>query len=510
MNTLASLANAALLGTQRRPPTWPALDGSIGALLDRIPRDSPERALLQAAGVLGTCHLAGWLPAEAAAAPPPAAEETTEQETRVGLFAAILSDGPLRLQVEALQCLADAGRHLPHHVLPRALECGRRSAALRPSLLGVLGRRGAWLAAQNEDWAYAAGTAGPELPDDDAWVHGSLDQRRLYLSALRGRDAARARELVAAALGEEAARERAAWIGCLATGLTLDDQDLLETALADRSKEVRQAAARLLATLSGSRYVDRMKQYLQPCLKAEKKLLRGQVVTVEAPAAFDPAWKADGLEAARPKGHHLGDRAWWLYQLVRRAPLAWWESQTGMSPVELLAWARKSDWKDALLDGWAEAQAAQRRVEWAEAFLNAPAAVHGPLTVFDLLETLPPSIRERHFLRLLVTASSISAINGVLDGFLRGWPLDAPTITPETAAKVVKFVQHRIPRSVARPDAQTRAILVDLACVLPAAAFDDFANGWDSRQEHFDSWSDAIARVGTVLDQRRQILQLKT
>jgi hypothetical protein len=510
MNALASLANAALLGTQRRPPTWPALDGPIGALLDRIPRDPPERALLQTAAVLGTCHLAGWLPAEVAAVPPPAADETTEQETRVGLFAAILSEGPLRLQAEAFQRLADAGRHLPHRVLPQALECGRRNTALRPSLRGVLGRRGVWLAAQNEDWAYAASTPGPELPDDDVWLHGSLDQRRLYLSALRGRDAARARELVAAALGEETARERAAWIECLVTGLTLDDQDLLETALTDRSKEVRQTAARLLVSLPGSRYADRMAQHLQSCLKAEKKLLRGAVVTVEAPAAFVPAWKADGLEANRPKGHRLGDRAWWLYQLVRSAPLAWWESQTGMSPVELLAWARKSDWKDALLDGWAEAQAAQRRVEWAEAFLNAPGPGHGPLNVFDLLETLPPPVREQHFLRLLVAASSIAAINGVLDGFLRGWPLDAPPLTPETATKVVKFLQQRALRGGARPDAQTRAVLVELACVLPPAVFDEFEEGWDSNLEHFALLMDAIARIGIVLDQRRQILQLKT
>ena len=58
MNPLASLATSALLGTERRPPDWPVLEGAHGALLARIPRESVEKALLQTAGVLGTCQLA--------------------------------------------------------------------------------------------------------------------------------------------------------------------------------------------------------------------------------------------------------------------------------------------------------------------------------------------------------------------------------------------------------------------------------------------------------------------
>jgi hypothetical protein len=182
-----------------------------------------------------------------------------------------------------------------------------------------------------------------------------------------------------------------------------------------------------------------MTQYLRPCLTTEKKLLRGTVATIDAPAAFDPAWKADGIDEARPKGHSLGDRAWWLYQLVRRASLAWWETETGMTPAALLAWARKSDWKDALLAGWAEAQAVQRRVEWAEAFLGTRLPSHGPLTVFDLLGTLPPALRQQHFLRLLTADSSTAALSGILDGFLRGWPLDAPLLAPDTAVNATAF-----------------------------------------------------------------------
>ncbi len=507
MNPLASLATSALLGTERRPPDWPVLEGAHGALLARIPRDSVEKALLQTAGVLGTCQLAGFLPAKAGKAPAPAAEDALPEDLRVDLLTNILTDGPERLQAEAFIKMSAAGRQLPHRLLPRALECGRRSVALRPSLLRVLGRRGEWLAAQNESWAYAVGGGGAEPLSDDVWQHGSLDQRRLYLVELRGRDSAKARELVREAMSTEGAKERTAFIECLATSLTMDDQDLLEATLTDKSKEARQTAARLLSTLPESLYALRMAGHLAPLLKSEKKFLRGTAITLEAPAAFDAAWKADLIEEAKPKGLGMGERAWWLFQIVRSVPLQWWETQTGMNPAECLAWAQKSDWKDSLLQGWAEAQAAQRRVEWAEAFLGISLSPNGPLTVFDLLETLPPALRETHFLKLLTeNDGKMIAHSTLVDRFIKGLPLDAPMLSPAIATKVVKLLKQRIHSRESRYDWQLRHSLVELACLLPAVAFDDLANGWDLAKEEVQPFAEAVARIGIVLDQR-QLLQ---
>ena len=505
MSALASLATSALLGTARHPPEWLAPDGSVGDLLGRIPRDSVEKALLQTAGVLGTCQLAGLLPAQVSSAPAPS--ESSSQDVRMDLLAAILADGPERLQVEAFQAIASVGKNLPHRLLPKALECGRRSTALRPSLLAVLGLRGAWLAAQNDAWAYAAGVVSMDTVSDEVWQLGSLDQRRLYLTALRATDAAQARELCRAALSTEGAKERTAFMECLATGLTLDDQDLLEATLADKSKEARQVAARLLSTLPDSRFAQRMAARVALCLKSEKKLLRGTVITLEAPAAYDAAWKPDLIEEAKPKGLSMGERAWWLFQIVRQVPLRWWETQTGMSPVECLAWAQKSDWKDVLLQGWAEAQAVQRRVEWAEAFLSTTLPPNGPLNVFDLLETLPPAMREPHFLKLLTdNNSNVVAFSTVIDRFIKGLPFGAPMLSPALATKVIKILKQRIQSGEARYDWQLRASLVELACLLPPEAFNDFASGWDLTKEEAQPFAEAVARMGMVLDQRRQLV----
>lgn len=507
MNPLASLATSALLGTERRPPEWPLLEGAHGALLGRIPREPVEKALLQTVGVLGTCQLAGFLPAKAEKIPAPAAEDVSPEDSRVDLFTSILTDGPERLQAEAFIKLAAAGRQMPHRLLPRALECGRRSVALRPSLLRVLGRRGEWLAAQNESWAYAIGGGGTENLSGDVWQHGSLDQRRLYLVQMRARDAAKARELVREAMTSEGAKERTAFIECLATGLTIDDQDLLEATLADKSKEARQIAARLLSMLPDSRYAQRMAGFLAPLLKQEKKFLRGTTVTLEAPTAFQAAWKADLIEEAKPKGLGMGERAWWLFQIVCSVPLSWWEAQTGMNPAECLAWAQKSDWKDALLQGWAEAQVTQRRVEWAEAFLGISLPPNGPLTVFDLLDTLPPALRETHFLKLLTdNDAKMIAQSTLVDRFIKGLPLDASMLSPTVAAKVVRLLKQRIQSGESRYDWQLRQSLVELACLLPVAAFGDLANDWDLAKDEVQPFGEAVARIGIVLDQRKQLL----
>ena len=510
MTALGSLATTALLGTERRPPEWPEADGPLGELLAKLSREQAEKALLQTAGVIGTCHLAGWQPPVMERnVEPVSLGESLRHDASAALqqtLSGILADGPARLQAEAFQCLATSNRGLPFVLLPKALEVGRRSLALRPHLLPVLGKRGSWLAAQNEAWGYAVGS-GQDALDEDVWQRGGLDQRKLYLTALRVRDAAQARTLVAAALAAEGARERTAFIECMSASLSIDDQDLLEATLADKSKEARQAAARLLSTLPDSRFMQRMIERVKPCLTMEKKFLRGTVVTLEPPLAFVADWKGDLIEEAKPKGHPLGERAWWLFQIVRAVPLAWWESHTAMSPADLIGWANKTDWKDALLQGWAAAQALQKRVEWAEAFLTSQIPAGSSLNQLDLLETLPLPLREKHFLRLFTTVDAKQGYGGsvLLDRFIASIAFGAAQLSLDFAKQLLRLLKQRINNGDSRHDWQLRASLIELACLVPAALFDEFASGWDITKAEAQPFDEAIARVGIVLDQRKQL-----
>lgn len=512
MNALSTLATHSLLGTDRRAPQPSDHEGPVGDVLRSLAPTTPEKALLQSAGILGTCHLAGWKPPQVEQTATPCPADTRSQDLPESLKAClsgIFTDGPVRLQAETFIRITQAGYCLPYRWLAKALDCGRGNKALRPLLLPALGSRGTWLAAQNEAWAYAAGGSEESL-DPQVWEHGSLEQRKLYLTRLRELDAAQARNLVITAFTTEAARERSAFMDCLTTNLSSEDEDLLESSLKDKSKEVRQTAAELLSTLPESRYAQRMIARLQPCLTMEKKFLRGTVITLEPPAAFGADWKNDLLEEAKPKHSQLGERAWWLFQIVRATPLTWWEKQTSLSPSELLAWAQKTDWKDALLQGWAAAQALQKQVAWAEAFLSVNLPPNSTLHPHDLLVTLPLPLREKHFLRLFESALKGQSACSLLDRFLASWPLDGPPLSHEIASPVIQGLKKYVNSGSARYDWQLRSSLVELACVLPRSLFAEATAHWDLTKPEVQSFAEAVARLSTVLDQRQQLHLLKT
>jgi len=511
MNTLAQLTATALLGTERRSTEWPVLDNVAGALLAKLPKDNVEKALLQTMGVLGTCELAGILPKKNDDAPSGSVADSLRHEADPALFQAlrgVLEDGPLRLQVEALRSLARAGLGLPHRLLPKALDGGRRSTALRPALMAVIGARGSWLAEQNGVWAYASGVASA-APDDEVWANGSLDQRKIFLSSLRSSEADKARELVVEALKSEGARERAAFIECLAPGLSVKDEDLLVATLSDKSKEARSAALRLLSSLPASRFMQRMAARIDPCIQIDKKFLRGTVASIEPPLAFVAEWRDDLIEEAKPKAASIGERGWWLLQFVRATPLAWWEERLGMTPTELIAWAQTSEWKDVLLQGWATAQTCQRRTEWAEAFLDTKSVMKQP-DVLELLDSLPLPLREKHFLILWPPPAANGQVSAsqLLDRLMSRISFDEPALSLNVARRILNQLKDLVNTGSARHDWQLRASLAEFACLVPAAIFDECATGWEITKEEARPFAEAVSKLSIILDQRKILNRL--
>ncbi len=145
----------------------PHAPGAVGSLLGQLHAQdcSPAQALLQAAGVLAVCERAAQRPVAQLPASPHgvAAQDTAQTALHDGALIDtvrwLLTDAPLRLQIEGLQQVAARGWRLPHSLLPLALDSGLRTSALRPALLAVLGERGRWLACHHSAWRYAAATA---------------------------------------------------------------------------------------------------------------------------------------------------------------------------------------------------------------------------------------------------------------------------------------------------------------------------------------------------------------
>ncbi|MGE5864304.1 MAG: DUF5691 domain-containing protein [Rhizobacter sp.] len=461
----SALLPIAMIGTDRQAAPLPRWPGEVGQLITEAATPDAAASVLRTAAVLAVCGLAGgrglpWpapLPAPAPSDPLP--------PLSVGVLLAsagwLFEDGPARLQHEFCLVLARAGLRLPPSLLPQALDAARRSVALRPRLAPVLGERGAWLARLHDGWRFAAGVSG-DPTEDAAWTDGSLDQRRAFLLAERRADPAAARERLAAALPELAARERAELAGVLASSLTPEDEPLLEQLRSDRSREVRQVALGLLLRLPEAAHPRRAAARLEALIGRKRGLL-GSRWTLEAPEAAASDWKDDQVDAARPAHESLGERAWWLYQLVRQVPLSWWTGHTGLSAAELRRWADDTDWSEALLRGWRDVLNATAPPEWCEAFLaHWPARLwrDGPSAVLALL---PAPAREAHWLRQL-KASNVALID-VLAEVLDAWPM-GDALSPTLSSVLATALRPRLQAGLLANDYRARSLLIDLCCAL--------------------------------------------
>lgn len=483
MKAWDALLHAALVGTEKPwilPPDNEAGEPVNTMLQQAFALAAPDASgqLLRLAGALSVCRRAGWVapavPVEAAALPAPAPAETRQAAPDAwgNLLSAVLSQGPLRLQIQLLQAMNAAGLHAPPLLLPDLLQQGRGSVAMRASLLPALGERGRWLAAHNPEWAYACG-AEEKADSDTHWQHGSLDQRCAVLLAERATDPAKARERLAADWASLPGKDRAVLIQALATGLQAEDEAFLNQQLAkDRAQDVRRAAADLLAALPGSAYSQRMAARLLPlvAVKADAPGLMGRLlgrstapqVTVDAPAQAEAEWKTDQLEADRPKYESMGERAWWLYQLACRSSLRWWTTHTGLDAASLVKLAKESDWAEALLRGWTHAVQQQPDEAWAEALLQTKHGRRGDSGA-ALLALLPPEKREMYQMARL--EQSAKNLPEVITACLAACP-------PQShwglalSGQIVQKLQAYVSSAGLRYDYSLRQQLPDVACAL--------------------------------------------
>ncbi|WLQ35804.1 DUF5691 domain-containing protein [Streptomyces castrisilvae] len=408
------LVTSALLGTDRRPP-----GGASGA-----GPDGAASALLDAAALHTVRRRAGLLPAAASPRPAPAPDDPRPPlpEAARGRLAQLLADraaaggsGGRRGTAPDLtelipQWLATANLHgyrAPDSALPALLDAARARTDLRPQALEFAGPRGLWLAGLNPEWKFALrGASGsgllPSLTDPEAvrrlWEEGLFAERVALLGAVRARDAEAARALLATTWRTERAEDRLMFVDSLRTGLSCADEEFLEQALADRSRNVRATAAELLSALPGSalarRMADRALSCVSPGLTGDKPF-----VAVEAPHECDAEMQRDGVVALPPSGR--GERSWWLGQLVEASPLSVWPARFGgRGAEEIVAMPVADGWGEELHAAWCRAAVRQNDEAWARALLGPPSTPpsNGPGTASlaeraKLLAVLPPAER---------------------------------------------------------------------------------------------------------------------
>ncbi len=530
MSGWQQLTSAALLGTEKQTLVLPAVDGEIGLLISDLPDDTPaEQLLLRSAGILSLGGLAGWEPAMVQTTPLPA---IAAQEGRVvseaaftSLLRQLLEDGPPRLLWFALAQLAQRQLLPPHQLLPMLLQYASRTPPMRSAVSNVLGARGRWLAQINPKWRDIDELL-PTQPDEEMWQHGTLTQRQQYLSQLRDSDPGGARERLTQEMSSLDARERTQLLSVLEQHLSPDDETLLENALADRSKEVRQTAARLLLALPQSAYAGRMETRLQPLLSSLqetggwlnklKKYLPGEKplpFIIDAPQAFLAEWKQDALEESKPKNEPLGQRAWWLYQLAAGVPLAWWQAQLRATPAELLRWAAQTDWQAALLRAWYNATLREGQAEWAQAFLTLIPVGQVRHTLDDLmidafvlLETLPLAQRESVVTMLISTTNM--AGGELLQRYTQLLPLETPAFSSHVSRQWVANLHHWVKQDAARYDYNLRHSIIDVACLLAPDITDEAIQQWPHNAEQEPYCKEAFYAFRAALARRKNLHSL--
>ncbi|MFJ2927448.1 DUF5691 domain-containing protein [Streptomyces massasporeus] len=399
------LVTTALLGTDRRTPPGTA------------PGPDAPAALLDAAAVETVRRRAGRRPARAAERPQPAPEDPRPAlpPAAARRLAMLLADRPgpsgggrrgaapdlTELLPQWLAVANARGFAPPPQVLPALLDAARGRTDLRPAALEFAGPRALWLARLNPDWRFAlratpgGGAALPHPEDDERvqqlWQEGLFAERVALLSALRSREPAAARDLLATTWATERAEDRLMFLDSLRAGLGPDDEPFLEQALADRSRNVRATAAELLSALPGSALAARMAVRAGACVAIDHMrnaqpggtgveeaepagaTKSAPTIAVEAPHECDPGMERDGVVAKAPAGR--GERSWWLGQLVEAAPLATWPRRLGgRTPREIVALPVADDWQGELHAAWCRAAVRQRDAEWSRALLGEPSA----------------------------------------------------------------------------------------------------------------------------------------
>ena len=344
MNDFETIIATALIGTERQalPPL---------TLEPNLSHSSREATLLSAAALVTQYRKAARVPSGSAATlEPSGADSKPELPANLRSLLERVLNGHQELLGEFLELTAHY--RFAHRNLPRMLELGRGNTMLRAGLLNGLDTRGRWLARLEKSWAWATGST--DTPEDavKSFETGSKAARVLALQAVREADPDAARALLETTWKQDPAPERKEFIAVLGTKLSPADEPFLETALAsDRSGDVRDTAADLLAQLPNSSFNARLLESLRPILRVTTPKSAGLLggikdklseisgknssrVDIELPEAFNPAWAKDGINEKAPQG--TGQKQWWVQQLMRRTSLEMLETITGLDALTLL------------------------------------------------------------------------------------------------------------------------------------------------------------------------------
>lgn len=458
--TTDPLTATALLGTARMPAMPPPPDPALEATWQAIPLENPAVAVLQGLAIQRTLHRAGTKTRDATGATGPCPPETRGLlgTAAVDVLKRLLSGEFPEVLPEWLRLASASARIVPGRVLPALLAAAAKSPALRAAVPALAGERGLWVARRHRNYSWLLeGTA----VDENAWDDGDPAERIAWLRQTRTADPARAAAAIAAHWAGEDAPMRESILRTIGANPQACDEPWLDgLALKDRRQEIRDLAATALSNLPGSGFQSRALNRVRGRVKIERRFLK-RVIAIDPPAAFDPAWAADGIREKPPQG--VGEKAWWLRQMIAVVPVDQWPGLLDTGENEIFATAIDKDWQDPLILGWIDSARRMPRRTLA----------HRLLPFIAALDPWPPAAPDKlQVMAGLLDALSITARFAALDGLARDLTVPRaldllarggeppPPGTGKAILGVLDQALAAIPTPFARPQARALAVCV--------------------------------------------------
>jgi hypothetical protein len=254
-----SVLQTILIGTDRRK-----LPEATAAGLVLKASDDPVITALEALAAAALLRKAGTEPASIAGEgryQQPAADESERpilKESAVKDLKRMLSGSYSEGLPEFLSLMEQHGYRLPPELLPDLMDQCLQEPSMAAQLAPMLGKRGLWLAQQNERWrqmAFDAATLD--------WFTASFEERLQLLAATRSRNPMLTIAWLEKTWKEEKAEHKVQFVRLLKIRLSEMDLDLLEHAFQDKNRELRLAALEWLTLLPDSTALNALRAFFR-------------------------------------------------------------------------------------------------------------------------------------------------------------------------------------------------------------------------------------------------------
>ena len=228
----------------------------------------------------------------------------------------------------------------------------------------------------------------------------------------------------------------------------------------------------------------------------------GEQIQLTLPDACSKAMEKDGIEP-KPGPYQtkkLGERAWWLQQMIAALPPTWWNEHLSKPPSELLKLAGSSEWENILVEGWLQATLRCKDLNWVRALLEIRFEP-------NLLTLLPPDQQEAYILTRAEQPTSVEEKHRTLASLLRhiefAWSV-------ELSRALLQTVRYYINSNISvneRHAFDLKANLRHFARHIPADFVSEAERDWPTDAPSWAGWEKPTEEFLALLQFRRDMLK---